>query len=110
MNPTVFTKIINREIPAQIIDETEDLIVIKDIAPKSPIHFLIIVKKEIPDIQSFSSEDFKYAGMMFQMAQKLSKTIPGAEQFRLVINNGFQAGQRVFHLHMHFLAGMTLHD
>lgn len=102
---SIFTKIINREIPAKIVDETEDLIVIQDIAPKAPIHLLIIPKKEIKDIQSFSDADFELADKMFRMAQKLSRTIPGAQQFRLVMNNGEQAGQRVFHAHLHFLAG-----
>lgn len=110
MTPSIFTKIINREIPAKIIAETEDLIVIQDIAPKAPIHYLIVPKKEIRDIQSFSGEDFIYAEKMFKMAQQLSQTVPGAQQFRIVINNGPQAGQRVFHVHMHFLAGKELHD
>lgn len=108
--PSIFTKIINREISAKIIDETDDLIVIQDIAPKAPIHLLIISKKEIPDIQSFTEADFALADKMFRMAQKLSRTIPGAEEFRLVMNNGAQAGQRVFHAHMHFLAGTTLSE
>lgn len=109
-NPSIFTKIINREIPAKIVAETEDIIVIQDIAPKAPIHYLIIPKQEIKDIQSFSNNDFHYAEKMFRMAQYLSQTVPGAEEFRIVINNGHKAGQRVFHVHMHFLAGRELHD
>ena len=109
-NSSIFTKIINREVPAKIVAETEDIIVIQDIAPKAPIHYLIIPKKEIKDIQSFAQDDFRYAEKMFQMAQHLSKTIPGAQEFRIVINNGHKAGQRVFHVHLHFLAGSELHD
>lgn len=107
---SIFTKIINREIPAKIIDETEDLIVLQDIAPKAPIHYLIVPKKEIKDVQSFSNEDFHYAEKMFRMAQKLSQTVPGAQDFRIVINSGAGAGQQVFHVHMHFLAGKQMHD
>ncbi len=107
---SIFTKIINREIPANIIDETEEIIVIQDIAPKAPIHLLIIPKKEIKDVQSFASDDFHYAEKMFRMAKKLSREIPGAEDFRLVINSGARAGQKVFHVHMHFLAGTQMHD
>lgn len=107
MNQSIFTKIINREIPAKIIAETEDIIVIEDIAPKAHIHLLIIPKKEIKDIQSFSDSDFHYAEKMFRMAQHLSRTIPGADEFRIVVNSGHKAGQRVFHVHMHFLAGLS---
>lgn len=107
---SIFTKIINREIPATIVDETDDLIVIQDIAPKAPIHLLIIPKKEIRDLQSFVDDDFYVVDKMFRMAQKLSRTIAGAEQFRLVMNNGPQAGQCIFHAHMHFLAGLKMHD
>jgi len=102
---SIFSKIIAHEIPAKIIAETDDLIVINDIAPKAEIHYLIIPKKEIRDVQSFHQGDFVLAGKMFEMAQQLSRTIPGAEQFRLVINSGEKVGQKVFHLHMHFLAG-----
>lgn len=107
---SIFTKIINREIPAKIVDETEDLIVIHDIAPKAPVHLLIIPKKEIKDIQSFANDDFHYADKMFRMAKKLSREIPGAEDFRVVINSGAKAGQKVFHVHMHFLAGTQMDD
>ena len=107
---SIFTKIINRDIPAKIVDETEDIIVIEDIAPKAPIHLLIIPKKEIKDIQSFGNDDFHYAEKMFRMAKKLSRSIPGASHFRLVINSGAGAGQQVFHVHMHFLAGQQFSD
>lgn len=102
---SIFSKIIAREVPANIIAETDDIIVIEDIAPKAEFHYLIIPKKELRDIQSFQEVDFALAAKMFKMAQELSRTIPGAEQFRLVINNGEAVGQRVFHIHMHFLAG-----
>lgn len=107
---SIFSKIIDREIPANIIDETDDLIVIEDIAPKAPIHYLIIPKKPIQDIQSFVDDDFRYAGKMFKMAKKLSREIPGAQDFRVQINSGKNAGQKVFHVHMHFLAGRVFSD
>lgn len=108
MATSIFTKIIEREIPATIIAENDDIIVIEDINKKAPIHLLIITKKLIKDIQSFKNDDFRYAEKMFRMAQHLSRTIPGAQDFRLVINSGAAAGQKVFHLHMHFLAGQTM--
>lgn len=107
---SIFSKIIAREIPAKIIAENDDVIVIEDIAPKARIHYLIIPKQEIRDIQSIAQDQFAIAGKLFAMAQQLSKTVPGADHFRIVINNGERAGQRVFHLHLHFLAGEKLHD
>ncbi len=105
---TIFSKIIDREIPADIVAENDQVIVFRDINPKTPIHVLIVPKKEIKDIQSFAPEDFVYAQAIFAMAQQLSQTIPGAEEFRLQINSGYRAGQRVFHVHAHFLAGAEL--
>lgn len=107
---SIFSKIIAREIPAKIIAENNDVIVIQDIAPKAPIHYLIIPKLEVRDIQSMGPEQLIAAAHLFAMAQELSRTIPGAEHFRIVINNGERAGQRVFHLHLHFLAGEKMHD
>ncbi|HAU30367.1 TPA: histidine triad nucleotide-binding protein [Candidatus Dependentiae bacterium] len=107
---SIFSKIIDREIPAEIVAENEQIIVIKDINPKAPIHLLIIPKKEIRDIQSFGPEDFGLAAAIFQMAQELSRTVPGAEEFRLQVNSGHKAGQRVFHVHAHFLAGAEMCD
>jgi histidine triad (HIT) family protein len=110
MSKSLFTKIIDREIPATIIAENDAVIVINDINPKTPIHFLIIPKKEIKDVQSCASQDFNYIEKMFKMAQELSQKTPGAKDFRLVINSGADAGQQVFHLHMHFLSGTKMSD
>ena len=107
---SIFTKIIAREIPAHIIAENDQLIVIEDIAPKSPIHYLIIPKREVRDVQSLTTQDLPLVQEMFAMAQWLAKNIPGADQFRLLINSGERAGQKVFHLHMHFLAGKRMED
>ncbi|HBL98122.1 TPA: histidine triad nucleotide-binding protein [Candidatus Dependentiae bacterium] len=107
---SIFSKIIAREIPAKIIAENDEVIVIEDIAPKAAIHYLIIPKLEVRDIQSLAAQDFQVVEPIFKMAQQLSRTVPGAEHFRLLINNGERAGQRVFHLHVHFLAGQLLGD
>lgn len=101
----IFCKIISKQIPSEIIAESEDYIVIQDISPKAPIHYLIIPKKHIKDIASLEDEDCCLAANMFLIAQQISQEVPGAEDFRLVVNNGPEAGQRVFHLHMHFLSG-----
>ncbi|MCL5437065.1 MAG: HIT domain-containing protein [Candidatus Dependentiae bacterium] len=110
MAKSIFSKIIDHEIPADIIAENEDVIVIRDIAPKAPIHLLIIPKLEVRDIQSLTPEQLPIMDKLFAMAQQLSRAVPGAEDFRIVINSGERAGQRVFHLHLHFLAGERMFD
>jgi len=102
---SIFTKIINREIPAEIIFENQNSIVIKDISPQAPIHFLIISKKPFSGIKDMAEEDFSFAEDVFKISRYLSKTIAGAEEFKLIMNNGYKAGQRVFHAHVHFMAG-----
>lgn len=109
---SIFTKIIKRELPADIIAENDNVIVIKDIAPKAPIHYLIIPKKQIADISQLENEDKAIAADLLLMAKQLSEADPRAKDFRLVSNNGKGVGQTVFHIHLHFLAGkqMTFFD
>ena len=105
----IFCKIISREIPAQIIKETEDYIVIKDIAPKAPIHYLIIPKVHISSVAEIAHDQITLVGKLFTMAQELGKSLsPSA--YRLLVNTGKEVGQSVFHLHAHFLAGKQLSD
>ncbi len=100
----IFCQIISGQVPAEVIHETADLIVIKDIAPKAPIHYLIIPKKHIATLQAFSQEDTLLAGAMLQVTQAIVKKT-GVDDFKIVINNGSGAGQVVFHTHCHFLSG-----
>jgi histidine triad (HIT) family protein len=102
---SIFSKIIDREIPAEIITENDDLIVIKDISPQAPIHYLIITKKNVENISKMEKIDFLLGNKIFEMANWLSKNIPGASEFKLIINNGYSSGQRVFHFHAHFMSG-----
>lgn len=101
----IFCKIISHQIPAKFIDETNNLIVLEDISPKAAIHYLIIPKKHVADIQSLSNTDAELSGEMIMMAKKLSAMLGLPNAFKLVINSGAAAGQHVFHLHMHFLSG-----
>jgi histidine triad (HIT) family protein len=78
--------------------------VIKDINPKASIHYLIIPKKHITDLSHFEDNDQALAGSLLLMAKSLSKDLGGAA-FRLVVNNGADAGQIIFHAHIHFLSG-----
>ncbi len=101
----IFCKIISGQIPSTKIQENDDVIVIKDIHPQAPIHYLIIPKKHIKNVQSCESQDQNLLGALFMMAQKLSTQTIGAQEFKLVSNNGASVGQSVFHIHVHFLAG-----
>ncbi len=101
----IFCKIIAHQIPSKKIQETDDMIVIADIAPKAPIHYLIIPKKHIKNIQSCSDQEQELLGKIFLMAKTLSHNLSGNQEFKLVVNNGASVGQTVFHLHVHFLAG-----
>jgi histidine triad (HIT) family protein len=103
----IFCRIIAGEIPAQKVLETRDLIVIKDIAPKAPIHYLIIPKKHFKDVRDFDADDLMLGKEIFGVAQQLSKLINNGD-FRLVMSNGYDVGQRVFHAHVHFLAGTVI--
>lgn len=109
MNNCIFCKIIAKEIPATIVAENDHILVIKDIAPKSPIHYLIIPKNHIADVQQMHSEDAMLAGKIFLMAQQLANQFK-VNGFRMVLNNGKEVGQSVFHMHCHFLSGRQLGD
>lgn len=104
----IFCKIIAKQIPTSVVHETDDIIVIKDLYPKAPIHYLIIPKKHIQDIQSIAQEDMALPASMIHVAKQLSSKLDGSGDFKLVVNSGKDAGQKVFHLHMHFLAGKQL--
>jgi histidine triad (HIT) family protein len=104
----IFCKIIAKEIPAKIIAQNDSVLVIQDISPKTPIHYLIIPKKHIADISQLELNDKALAGDLLLMAKQLSDADPKAKDFRLISNNGKGVGQTVFHIHMHFCAGKEL--
>ncbi len=106
----IFCKIIAKELPAKILDEDQDCIVIEDIAPKAPVHYLIIPKKHIKNLHDIASEDTQLMGKLMLMANKLGNKLPDPKAFGLIINNGEDAGQSVFHLHCHFLSGKQMTD
>ena len=108
MSKTLFEKIIDREIPADIIFEDELCIVIKDISPQAPTHLLIIPKKVIPKLSDSTAEDQSILGHLMLVAGQIADQLGLDETFRLVVNNGAKAGQSVFHLHLHLLSGRPL--
>ena len=107
MTDTIFTKIINREIPAKIIFEDELSIIIEDISPQAPLHYLAIPKKEIIGISDLDNKDNEIIGHLMLTIKKQMQNI-NVSDYRLVINNGSEAGQTIFHLHIHILANRTL--
>jgi len=104
---TIFTKIINKEIPADIVYETDNVLAFKDIKPQAPIHILIIPKIEIPKVTDIQGKEHAaLIGEMFDTANKLAKDMGISERgFRLVFNCGNDGGQEVYHIHMHLLGG-----
>ena len=108
MSKTLFEKIIDREIPADIIFEDELSIVIKDKSPHSPTQNLIITKKIITKISYSTAKDQNNNGHLMLVAGQIADQLGLDETFRLVVNNGAKAGQSVFHLHLHLLSGRPL--
>lgn len=100
---TLFSKIIRREIPADIVYEDDQCICIKDIAPKAPVHVLLIPRKAIPRLVDATAEDQALLGHLLTTAGEIAKQLGIGDAFRLIVNNGEQAGQTVFHLHLHIL-------
>ena len=110
MEKTIFEKIIDRELPSKIIFEDDKCIVIEDIAPKAPIHLLIIPKKLITKLSEAQTNDKDLLGHLMLVAKEVAKKMNINDAFNIVINNGKDAGQTVFHLHIHLLAGKNFSD
>ena len=107
MTETLFTKIIDREIPADIVYEDELCLAFKDINPQAPLHILVIPKKNIVKISDATEQEQDLLGHILLKAGEIANAQGYGEAFRLVINNGENAGQTVFHLHIHILAGRS---
>ncbi|MAS82190.1 MAG: histidine triad nucleotide-binding protein [Legionellales bacterium] len=105
MSETLFSKIINREIPADIVYEDDLCLAFRDIEPQAPVHILLIPKKSIVKISEATETDQSLLGHLLLKAGDIAKEQGYADTFRLVVNNGNGAGQTVFHLHIHILAG-----
>jgi histidine triad (HIT) family protein len=104
--PTLFTRIVNREIPAKIVYEDDQCLAFEDIAPKAPTHVLLIPKKEIASLDALAAEDAGLLGHMMLVVQKLARDLGVAEGgYRLIANTGADGGQTVDHLHFHLLGG-----
>ncbi len=101
--PTLFTKIIEREIPAEIVYEDEYCVAFKDIIPQAPVHVLIVPRQEISGVESVP--DIGDHQHLLNAARKIAEQFDLKDGYRLVINQGIDAGQTVDHLHVHLLGG-----
>ncbi|MCH4250285.1 MAG: HIT domain-containing protein [Microbacteriaceae bacterium] len=103
--PSIFTKIVNREIPADIVAETDDLIAFRDIHPQAPVHLLVVPKtQQYHNVVELAARNPALMASMVALASQLADRYCGGE-FRLVFNTGEAAGQTVFHVHAHVLGG-----
>ena len=105
--PGLFTKIINREIPADIVYEDEICLAFKDINPQAPVHILLIPKKEIASLKDAADGDQALLGHLLLKASHIAKE-QKLEGYRVALNTGASAGQTVFHLHLHILGGRNM--
>ena len=106
---TLFTKIIDREIPADIVYEDELCLAFRDINPQAPTHILLIPKKEIVSMATVEEEDEGILGHLMLKASEIASDLGLAQNgYRLVVNTNEDAGQSVFHLHIHMLGGRKL--
>ncbi len=108
---TVFDRIIRREIPADIVAETDELLAFRDIRPVAPVHVLIIPKKRIVSIDRLADEDIPLVGRMFALARDIARDLNISEKgYKLLIRTGRDGGQEIPHLHLHLLGGARLSE
>ncbi|MCP4745755.1 MAG: histidine triad nucleotide-binding protein [Desulfobacteraceae bacterium] len=106
---TIFTKIINGEIPTDTVYKDDQVTAFRDINPQAPVHVLIVPNKEIPTVNDIRPEDEQLIGHMFTVAKNIAQQEGVAQNgYRLLINVNRDGGQEVFHLHMHLFGGCRL--
>ena len=102
--PTIFERIIAKEIPADIVFEDHDILAFRDIAPQAPLHILVIPKVKVQDFSGLSGLEDAFVARMFKKTAELTKQL-GLKDYRIVSNCGASAGQSVFYFHLHILSG-----
>lgn len=105
---TIFGKIIRKEIPADIVYEDELCLAFRDISPQAPVHVLLIPKKPIAQLSKAADDDRELLGHLMRTAPAVAEQMGVGGRYRLVLNDGAEAGQTVFHLHLHILGGRSL--
>lgn len=107
-NDTIFAKIIRREIPADIVYEDDLALAFRDVNPQAPVHILVIPKQPIPQLSDAVAEDHRVLGHLLLTVKRVAAQVGLTQGYRVVINNGQDAGQSVDHLHLHILGGRSL--
>ncbi|XP_030624880.1 adenosine 5'-monophosphoramidase HINT1 [Chanos chanos] len=105
---TIFGKIIRKEIPAKIIYEDEQCIAFHDVAPQAPTHFLVVPRKPIPQISKAEDSDAALLGHLMIVARKCAAQVGLPKGYRMVVNEGPDGGQSVYHVHVHVLGGRQM--
>ena len=105
---TIFKKIIDGEIPADVVHEDEKCLAFKDINPQAPVHILVIPKKEVQSLADLSEDDIELAGHLLKVIRDLADKLGLSQGYRVVTNTGSEGGQEVPHLHFHLLAGRPM--
>jgi len=108
MSETIFSKIIRKEIPADIVYEDDLCLAFNDISPQAPTHILVIPKKPIPKLADAESEDHALMGHLLLTVKRVAEQAGLTQGYRVVINTGEDGGQTVDHLHLHILGGRSL--
>lgn len=108
MADTLFTRIINGEIKGDFVYKDDLCVAFRDVNPQAPVHVLIVPRKPIPKVADALDVDQALLGHLMLVAGKIARELKVPDGFRLVINNGSEAGQTVFHLHVHLLAGRPM--
>lgn len=106
---TIFQRIINREIPADIVYEDDQCLAFRDVSPQAPTHVLVIPKREIASVDALSDDDADLVAHLWIVIRDLARKLDLGKGYRVVVNNGPEAGQSVDHLHFHLLGGRPLH-
>lgn len=105
---TIFSKIIRREIPANIVYEDDLALAFTDVNPQAPVHILVIPKKPLAKLSDAESQDHALLGHLLLTAKRVADEAGLENGYRIVINNGNDGGQTVYHLHLHILGGRPL--
>uniref|UniRef100_A0A3Q3F9P3 Histidine triad nucleotide binding protein 2 n=1 Tax=Kryptolebias marmoratus TaxID=37003 RepID=A0A3Q3F9P3_KRYMA len=106
--PTIFSKVIDKSIPADIIYEDDKSLAFRDVNPQAPVHFLVIPRVPIPRISAARDDDAQLLGHLLIVAKNVAKQESLADGYRVVINDGKDGSQSVYHLHIHVLGGRQM--
>ncbi len=108
MSECLFCRIVQRQVPAQIVAEDDECLALRDINPQAPTHLLVIPKLHIPKVSDLTIDTAKLLGKAALMANRLAAQLGLDQGYRLVVNCGPQAGQTVWHVHLHLLGGRAM--